>query len=210
MAMRPPPGETERPALRLVAREPEPVASDASDPRTDDELIGRAQGGDRSAFERIVRRHQAKVIGFGTRFFGQSAIATDVAQEVFLDLLRALPRYRAEGKFTVYLYRIALNRCRMTARTVRYEDRVRDRLWAETTARAKVAPDEVAARERERRLGRALLEIPEKQRAVLQLRFWSGLSHEEIAEVLETREGTVKSRLWNGLAMLREKLGGEL
>ena len=206
-------GEGGGPALRLVVDSASgatvtAVTTDLGQ-ADDDALLLLARGGDRPAFEAIVRRHQSKVIAFATRFFGQSAIATDVAQEVFLDVLRALPRYRPEGRFTVYLYRVTLNRCRMAARTVRYEDRARDRLWVETSERSKIAPDEIAARERERRLLRAMQEIPEKHRAVLQLRFWSGLSHDEIAEVLETKEGTVKSRLWNALAMLREKLGGE-
>jgi RNA polymerase sigma-70 factor (ECF subfamily) len=199
------------PPLRLVRPAETPPAGERGGDdldAPDDELLARARGGDRATFEKIVRRHQPKVIAFATRFFGQRAVATDVAQEVFLDLMVALPRYRPEGRFTIYLYRIMLNRCRMTARTVRYEDRARERLWVEAAARADlISPDESAARERQRRLGRALLEIPEKHRAVLQLRFWGGLSHEEIAEVLATREGTVKSRLFNALAMLREKLG---
>ncbi len=174
--------------------------------RSDDELAILARGGDGAAFEALVRRHQRKVIGFAARFFGgQHALATDVAQDVFVDLLRALPRYRPEGRFAVYLYRCALNRCRMAARTSRYEDRTRDRLLVERPPTE--TADAAAARERERRLAQALLELPEKQRAVLQLRFWGGLSHAEIAEVLETREGTVKSRLWNALAKLRELLG---
>ncbi len=173
----------------------------------DDTLIMRARGGDRAAFEALVRRHQSKVLAFATRFFGQPALATDVAQEVFLDILRALPRYRPEGRFTIYLYRVTLNRCRMAARARRYEDSARERLWVELADRR--PRDEAAAREREHRLQRALLELSEKHRAVLQLRFWSDLSHDEIAAVLDTREGTVKSRLWTALATLREKLGGE-
>lgn len=193
------------PTLRLVR---EASAATEADERSDDELLELARGGDRAAFEKIVRRHQSRVIAFATRFFGQQAVATDVAQEVFLDLLRALPRYRPEGRFTIYLYRITLNRCRMTARAVRYEDRARVQLWVEAEAKARVSPqDGTDARERQRRLLRAMMEIPEKHRAVLQLRFWGGLSHDEIAGVLETKEGTVKSRLFNALAMLREKLG---
>lgn len=181
-------------------------AEAAAEPCPDDELVLYARGGDAAAFETLVRRHQRKVIAFATRFFGgQHALATDVAQDVFVDLLRALPRYRPEGRFTIYLYRFTLNRCRMAARALRYEGRAREQLLVERPSR--VTPDEAAARERERRLVRAMLLLPEKQRAVVQLRFWGGLSHQEIAEVLDTREGTVKSRLWNALARLRELLG---
>ena len=206
------------PHLRLVPAEPEPsdrraATEQASGPdtRPDDELVLLARGGDRAAFTLLVRRHQQKVIAFATRFFGQQAVALDVAQEVFLDVLRALPRYQPQGRFHVYLYRVALNRCRMTARRVRYEDRVRDRFFAETPGEP-LAPDEAAARDRQRRLLAAMRALPEKHRAVVQLRFWGGLSHEEIAEALDTKEGTVKSRLFHALGMLREQLGpsGEL
>jgi RNA polymerase sigma-70 factor (ECF subfamily) len=198
------------PKLQLVAGGASaPSPSEAPlEARPDDELLGRARGGERDAFEVVVRRYQGRVIHFATRFFGQRAIALDVAQDVFVDLLRALPRYRPEGRFQVYLYRLMINRCRMTARAYRYQERARERLFVEHSARAGSAAAQGAPeRERQRRLQRALLELPEKQRAVLQLRFWGGLSHEEIAEVLGTRVGTVKSRVWNGLARLREALG---
>ena len=190
-----------KPLLRLV--DGDPIVSIGE--RSDDALISLAHGGDRGAFEEIVRRHQRKVIAFATRFFGQEAVALDVAQEVFLDVMTALGRYRAEGRSTVWLYRVTLNRCRMTARSVRYEHRARDRIFVER--KEQLTNDEATARDREQRLRRALLELPEKHRAVLQLRYWGGLSHEEIAAVLETREGTVKSRMWNALASLRAKLG---
>src|SRR5262245_42017270 len=196
--------------LRLVPAAPVPASSAPAsrEQLPDDELVVLARGGDRDAFTALVQRHQHKVIAFATRFFGQQAVALDVAQEVFLDLLRALPRYRPQGRFHVYLYRVTINRCRMTARRVRYEDRVRDRYFASTASGGEpLAPDEAAARDRQRRLLRAMQALPEKQRAVVQLRFWSGLSHDEIAEALETREGTVKSRLWNALVMLRAQLG---
>ena len=196
--------------LRLVPAAPEPTSPAPAplDELPDDELVVLARGGDRDAFTALVRRHQQKVIAFATRFFCQHAVALDVAQEVFLDLLRALPRYRPQGRFHVYLYRVTINRCRMTARRVRYEDRMRDRYFASATSGGEpLAPDEAAARDRQRRLLRAMQSLPEKQRAVVQLRFWSGLSHDEIAEALETREGTVKSRLWHALALLRRQLG---
>src|SRR5690349_17874635 len=108
----------EIPPLRLVQVHQDgetafvqPHQSHATAP--DDELALLARGGDRAAFEALVRRHQRAVLSFATRFFGQAAIAADVAQETFLDVLRGLARYRPEGKFAIWLYRIALNRCRM-------------------------------------------------------------------------------------------------
>src|SRR5690242_12369732 len=83
-----------------------------ADPRSDDDLMVAARAGERAAFDDLVRRHQRRVLGFARKFFSHEALACDVAQDVFVDLYRAMPRYRPEGHFVTYLYRITLNRCR--------------------------------------------------------------------------------------------------
>ena len=83
----------------------------------DDDLVRLARGGRREAFETLVRRHQAKVLGFATKFLGSQAAAFDAAQEAFCDVLRALPRYQPQGRFSAFLVRCTLNRCRMQTRS---------------------------------------------------------------------------------------------
>jgi RNA polymerase sigma-70 factor (ECF subfamily) len=194
-----------RPVLHLVAPAALASASAApSLPPSDDELMQATAAGDRAAFDRLVRRHQRRVIGYAMKFFGSSALAADLAQDVFVDLLRAASRYRAEGHFPTYLYRITLNRCRMAARTHRYEESRRATLKREARA-TDPGPDP----ERDRAVQAAMLRLTEKQREVLLLRFWSGLKHEEIAAAVGARVGTVKSRLFGALAALRKELARE-
>src|SRR6185436_8991121 len=97
-----------RPSRPTLVPDPAPATA-----RSDDELMVAARAGDRGAFDALVRRHQARILGYARKFFGHEALAHDLAQDVFVDLYRAVPRYRPEGHFTTYLYRVALNRCRM-------------------------------------------------------------------------------------------------
>lgn len=177
------------------------VADAPVDEVPDDELMLAARGGDRAAFDRIVRRHQQRVLGYAFKFFQHTALAYDVAQDVFVDVLRALPRYRAEGRFVAYLSRVTVNRCRMAARDRRLEDRFGgpESLADEPAA---VAPD----REQARLVNASLRRLTDKQREVVLLRFWLGLSLEEIAEAAAVPVGTVKSRLFGALGALREEI----
>ena len=166
--------------------------------RDDDALMLAARAGEKVAFDALVRRHQRKIIGFAQKFFYHSSLANDVAQDVFVDLMRAIPNYRPEGKFVAFLYRLTLNRCRMAARGRRYEEDSRQALEPSEPS----VPDH----ERNRRVQIMMMKLTEKQREILLLRFWSGLSHEEMGQALGIRIGTVKSRLFGALSALRREV----
>lgn len=175
--------------------------------RSDDDLMLLARGGVAAAFDTLVRRHQRMVLRIAAKYVGSTAAATDVAQNSFLQLYRALPDYRAHGKFSSYLYRLVLNQCRASHRA----DARRDRRMRELAA---IPPDEihgqsadsVLARERRREVEGALATLSDKLREVVVLRFVSELSYEEISDVLDIPVGTVKSRLFAGLDKLRQHL----
>ncbi len=174
---------------------PHLVAVGDAEERDDDALMAAARAGDRAAFDALVRRHQRRVIGFAHKFFDHPALACDVAQDAFVDLLRAVPTYRADGHFRAFLFRLTLNRCRMAARSRRYEDGVGHALPVGETA--------AADREQERAVQAAMMKLTEKQREILLLRFWGGLSHDEASEALGVPVGTVKSRLFGALEAVR-------
>ncbi len=175
--------------------------------RSDDDLMLLARGRVAAAFDALVRRHQRTVLRIAAKYMGSTAAATDVAQNSFLQLYRALPDYRAHGKFSSYLYRLVLNQCRASHRA----DARRDQRLRELAA---VAPEEihgqsadsVLARERRREVEGALATLSDKLREVVVLRFASELSYEEISDVLDIPVGTVKSRLFAGLEKLRQHL----
>ena len=174
----------------------------------DDEWMALARGGRPGAFDELVRRHQASVLGVAYRFLGHRDAAEDVAQAAFVEVYRRLPDYRPQGKFRAYLHRIVLNQCRMAARTRGIRDRLHQRLAAPADpAPPALLPDEaILARERQREVERALSTLSDKLRAVVALHFSAELSHAEIAEVLGIRVGTVKSRLSSALVKLRAQL----
>lgn len=174
--------------------------------RTDDELMLLARGGLRAAFETLVRRHQARVLHFAARRLGSSAAAGDAAQTAFLEIYRALPRYKAQGTFPSYLYRITLNQCHAVGRSRRLEATL-----SQLPPQAE-APEEAEAlilsRERQRDLDAAVSRLPSKLRDVVLLRYAAGLGYEEIAVSLGIPVGTVKRRLFDAMERLRRELEG--
>lgn len=174
----------------------------------DDELMLLARGGRGVAFDELVRRHQRRVLGVAARYVRELAQARDVAQNAFLELYRALPRYQPRGAFTSFLYRITLNQCRMARRTARAEDRRVEAAALQLTDDVEPETSEarILAREREREAQRALDGLSERLRAVAVLRYSGDLSYQEIAEVLGTPVGTVKRRLFDALEQLRQRL----
>lgn len=174
--------------------------------RSDDDLMLLARGGVAAAFDTLVRRHQRSVLRIAAKYMGSTAAATDVAQNSFLQLYRALPEYRPHGKFSSYLYRLVLNQCRASHRADARRDRRLRELAAAPEEIHGQSADSVLARERRREVESALATLSDKLREVVVLRFASELSYEEISDVLDIPVGTVKSRLFAGLDKLRQHL----
>lgn len=174
----------------------------------DDRLMQLARDGRREAFHVLVRRHQDRAVAFGTRYLGQRATARDAAQESFLELFLSLPRYEARGRFVAYWHQILLNQCRMSARARDTASAATARLVTVPPGPAPLAEEALIASQEQRDVERALQGLSEKLRVVVALRFGGGLSLQEIADTLALPVGTVKSRLFSGLAALRQTLRG--
>ena len=170
--------------------------------RSDDELMLLARGGAEDAFDALIERHQERILRVAYRCLGEAALAADAAQNTFLEVFRALSSYQARGKFTAFLYVVLLNQCRMTKRSARAERRALD------ASAERVGLDEASmlAREHGRDLQRALARLSDKLRDVVVLRYGADLSYDEIAETLSIPVGTVKRRLFDAMAKLREML----
>ena len=178
--------------------------------RDDDVLMVLARQGVDNAFDRLVQRHQAKVLRMARKILGQPGLASDVAQNTFLEMYRALPRYKACGKFQSYLYRILLNQCRMALRTKRYENRTRQTLAEPRIVDPISLPDaKILNDEQQRRLEGALAQLSRKLRDAVVLRYCADMSYQEIADVLNIPLGTVKRRLFDGLDRLRRVIAQE-
>jgi RNA polymerase sigma-70 factor, ECF subfamily len=171
-------------------------------PPTDAELMRRWQRGDVASFEALVRRWQRRVAGLLGRLAGPHAVA-DLCQEAFLRIYRAGPRYREEGAFTTWLYRIVLNVARDAGRRARRLPR----LVAESDPPALGSPeDELCRNETAQLVAAAVAALPGPLRDVLVLRHYEGMSFEEIARLTGTPASTLKSRFAAALSRLRVQL----
>jgi RNA polymerase sigma-70 factor (ECF subfamily) len=169
---------------------------------TDAELMRRWRAGDAAAFEALVRRWQRRVAALLGRLAGPRA-AADLCQEVFLRVYQAGPRYREEGAFTTWLYRIALNVARDAGRRARRAPRP---LAGHEPPAGGGPDDDACRREAAHLVAEAVAELPDPLRDVLILRHYEDLSFEEIARLTGTPASTLKSRFAAALARLRVRL----
>jgi RNA polymerase sigma-70 factor (ECF subfamily) len=183
---------------------------------SDEQLVHLALGGDRRAFEQLVRRHQTGLVNHLFRQTGQRELAFDLAQEVFLKVHTALPRFNPKYRFTTWVYRIATNRAidvmrRKTVPLCSLDETDRDVPHHSTLADGAPAPDEVLVyTELQQRLERAIEELPADYRRLLLLRNQQHYRYDEIAWITDLPIGTVKNRIFRAREILRETLNDSL
>lgn len=174
---------------------------------SDSELIQRAATGDRGAFEDLYRRYARPVFGLALRRLGDRGRAEDAVQETFASIWRSAGSYRPErGPGAPWLYAVARNAIvdRARART-EVPSEIPDEASADTGPSERAEQGWVSWR-----VHRALEELPEREREVIALAYWSGLSQSEVAGFLGIPLGTVKTRTRAALAHLAEILGDEV
>lgn len=180
---------------------------------TDEELVTRATAGDLESFNQLVARWERPIYALAYRTLGREEDARDVAQEAFMRAFRGLRGFKGQAKFSSWLYRITLNLCRDWIRRERRAPVVSLPEGTDPTdlADQRAAPTEsvedlVARREMSDAVARAMAELPEEQRAAILLKEYHGLTFQEIADMLGCPLSTVKTRLYQGLSVLRRRL----
>ncbi len=172
-------------------------------------LIHRCQRGDRLAIEVLIRRHQNYVYRLCFLVMRNEQDAEDMTQETFVRAFRALPRFeiREGASFEAWLYRISVNACRSRMRRKWYQVLPWPEPGPQMVAEPERQPERLAVRGEERNQILAAIDtLGEKHRLVVILRYYSGLSNEEIAETLGIPSGTVRSRLHVARNRLRKLL----
>jgi RNA polymerase sigma-70 factor, ECF subfamily len=179
---------------------------------TDEELVARSIGGDSESFNELVLRWERPIYALAYRTIGREEDARDVCQETFLRAFRALPGFRGQAKFSSWLYRIALNLCRdwirreRRAPIVQPPEDVDVMELAAASEPSESIEDLVARKDLSRAVERAMALLPDEQRTAIVLKEYHGLTFQEIAELLGCPLSTVKTRLYQGLTVLRREL----
>ncbi len=176
----------------------------------DEDLMDLVRDGEMRAFEAIFDRHGGAAFSLAYRMCGRRAMAEDVVQEAFLSLWRSGARYdRSRGSVRSWVLGVVHNRAIDAFRRELSRDSrdLRESELAERLPAPELVEQEVERRDDARLVRGALADLPADQRRVIELAYFGGFSHREIAEMLELPPGTVKGRMRLGLAKMRLALG---
>jgi RNA polymerase sigma-70 factor, ECF subfamily len=186
-----------------------------SDRDIDQQLVERAQRGDKRAFELLVEKYQRKLGRLLARFIRDPAEVEDVTQEAFIKAYRALPAFRGDSAFYTWLYRIGINTAKNylmalgrrapTSTEVDAEDAEGfedgEQLRDINTPESMLLSKEIATT-----VNAAIEELPEELRTAIQLREIEGMSYEDIARIMDCPIGTVRSRIFRAREAIAERL----
>src|SRR6187200_3423726 len=181
-------------------------------PSTDEELVARSMGGDLDSFNQLVLRWERPIYALAYRQIGREEDARDVCQETFLRAYRALNGFRGQAKFSSWLYRIALNLCRDWMRrerrtpVVQAPEDIDVMDLAAAREPSESIEDRVGRHDLTRAVERAMALLPEEQRTAIILKEYQGLTFQEIADLLGCPLSTVKTRLYQGLSVVRREM----
>jgi RNA polymerase sigma-70 factor (ECF subfamily) len=179
---------------------------------TDEDLVARSRGGEVDSFNQLILRWERPIYAFAYRVIGREEDARDVCQETFLRAFRSLPGFKGQAKFSSWLYQIAMNLCRdwmrrqRRSRTVQLADGVDPAELASEQGPVESIEDLVSRRELSAAVEEAMALLPEEQRTAIVLKEYHGMTFKEIADLQECPLSTVKTRLYQGLSVLRRHL----
>jgi RNA polymerase sigma-70 factor (ECF subfamily) len=186
------------------------------DPKSDAAIMLRVAAGDESGFSYLVGKYHRPMIHFLFRMVHNQAVAEELTQEVFLRVYRARTSYRAEARFTTWLYRIATNLAVNHARDTRHERMAHtvylDAPDEETGTTPDLADDEMSAeeqmlrKERMKAIRKHVEALPERQKIAVLMHKYQGMDYRQIGDVLELSESATKSLLFRAYQTLRTTL----
>lgn len=174
---------------------------------SDEYLLELAIAGDEACFGELMGRWQGRIFSFIYRYIGDSEDARDLTQNTFAKAYQNMGRLSDPAKFSAWVYKIALNECRMNVRKRRnlkpvpYDEYVES---GRVDADFETPEKKLVAKERVGALLEVFQDLPDEQRTVIVMKEYQGLKFHEIAEVLEVPLSTVKSRMYLGLKTLKK------
>lgn len=187
----------------------------AVDSELDQELVERAQKGDKRAFELLVMKYQRKLARLLSRMVRDAAEVEDISQETFIKAYRALPGFRGESAFYTWLYRIGVNtaknylvaRKRRAPTTTSFDNEEAEGFEEAELLRETATPEtELQSKQIAQAVNQAVDALPEDLRTAITLREIEGLSYEEIAQMMDCPIGTVRSRIFRAREAIAVKI----
>ena len=185
------------------------------DREIDQQLVERAQHGDKHAFELLVAKYQRKLGRLLSRFIRNPSEVEDVVQEAFIKAYRALPSFRGESAFYTWLYRIGINAAknylvsegRRPPTTTEFDSEEAEGFEdAEQLRNINTPENELMSKQVAETVNKAIDSLPEELKTAITLREIEGLSYEEIANMMNCPIGTVRSRIFRARETIAEKL----
>ena len=175
-------------------------------------MLRRLRKGDEVAFAELVDEYREMVLNLAARMIGRPDGAEDLAQEVFLRVWKALPRFRGECKLSTWIYRITINLCIAEGKSARgrsahipLDDPALLAMPQLRTSADNEYAEEVVLKQR---MNFLILQMPDHYKTAISLYYLKDLSYQEIADIMSVPMGTVKSYLFRGKAWLRDRLLG--
>ena len=188
----------------------------SSEGLSDAQIMLRVKAGDESAFEYLVQKYRRPMLSFMYRMAHNTAVAEDLAQEVFLRVYRSREKYEASAKFSTWLYRIASNLAVNHARDTRHqrpentvsldEPDQESGLTMDVADDSLTAEESIVRRERLAAIRERVQALPERQRIAVVMHKYQQMDYRQIAEVLKLSESAIKSLLFRAYETLRVQL----
>src|ERR1039458_2075996 len=182
----------------------------------DSAIMLELRAGNMAGFDYLIQKYRKPIINFMYRMAHNQAVAEELAQEVFLRVYRSRETYRAEARFSTWLYRIATNLGVNYARDTRHERTASTIYLDETDSETGTSPDvadstpsaeaDLLRRERLNAIRQHVLALPERQRMAILMHKYEGMDYKQIGDVLKLSESATKSLLFRAYQTLREKL----
>jgi RNA polymerase sigma-70 factor (ECF subfamily) len=183
---------------------------------TDAEVMLELRSGNMAAFDVLLAKYRKPIVHFMFRMVHNQAVAEELAQEVFLRIYRSRETYRAEARFSTWLYRIATNLGVNHARDTRHERSASTVYLDEPDSETGTTPDvadatpsaeaNILRRERMKAIRQHVMALPERQKTAVLMHKYEGMDYRQIGEVLKLSESATKSLLFRAYQTLREKL----
>jgi RNA polymerase sigma-70 factor (ECF subfamily) len=183
---------------------------------SDADIMLRVREGDDSGFGILIEKYRKQMVHFMFRMSRNQAVAEELAQEVFLRVYRSRQTYRAEAKFSTWLYRIATNLGVNHARDTKHERTAQNVYLDQPDPETGTTPDvadstlsveqELVREERMKAIRKHVMALPERQRSAVLMHKYQDMDYKEIGEVLKLSESATKSLLFRAYQTLRENL----